>query len=100
MAGRLRAQMDPLGASLVNENGQLEKILKHCPHCGMVDYQTVTQGANRSHWNIWTVGGLRCYQCGNCRKHFYGVELQVPLDIEPTELYKRINSMIGSEGLG
>lgn len=93
----LRKQNDPLGTSLVNEEGKVTKVLKRCPHCGMVDYRNSSQGIEQTHHNIWTVGGIRYYQCGKCRKYFYTLEVQVPLDTVPLELYKILNEAISLE---
>ena len=92
MARELHTQNDQLGTSLVNADGKITGVRMHCPHCGMIDYKNVNQSSAHAHWEIWRVGGVRYYQCGKCRKYFYSLEVQVPLDIEPMELYKNINS--------
>lgn len=99
MAKNLRKRHDLLGTVLVDDRGEPEKILTRCPHCGLIDYRHSSQGAKNTHWQSWNVGGVREYQCGKCRKSFFTLEVQVPLDMEPMAMYKKINSVFAREVL-
>jgi len=100
MASNLRKQNDLLGTSLVNEAGEPQKVLTRCPHCGMIDYRHSSQGIHNTHWPSCKVGGVTKYECGKCRKSFFSLEIQVPLDMEPMAVYKKINSMFTQEAAG
>lgn len=100
MSSKLHKRNDLLGTVLVDDQGEPKKILTRCPHCSMIDYRHSSQGAKNTHWQNWKVGGVREYQCGKCRKSFFTLEVQVPLDMEPMAMYKKINSVFAQEDFG
>lgn len=82
----------PIGTALIDEMHRTGKILNQCPHCGMVDYQFMNQGIGQSHFLIWNVGAVSKRQCGKCRGEFFTLSIQVPVGIEPEELFDRIEA--------
>lgn len=100
MPGRLRTQNNILGTSLVDAEGKVEKVLMHCPHCGMIDYRFSAQGIKETLWPSCKVGSITHYECGKCRKRFYSLEVQVPIDMTPQELYEKLNAAIRSDPVG
>ena len=74
--------------------------MTRCPHCGMIDYRHSSQGIHNTHWPSCKVGGVTKYECGKCRKSFFSLEIQVPLDMEPMAVHKKINSMFTQEAAG
>ena len=94
MASRLKKRHDELATALVDDNGTVQGIYTRCPHCGTVDLRHMNQGIRYSHFLVWNSKGIKKYQCGKCRKHFYTIQLMVPTDMEPMEFYEKINTLL------
>jgi len=97
MEKRKTLREDPLGTILLSEEDKPIGIYTRCPHCGMTDMRYSIQGAKETHWHNSRVGGVHTVECGKCRKIFKTLELTVPADMTPMELYEMIRQKEGLE---
>jgi len=93
----MKFRKDTYGAVLVGDKGNIAKVYRKCPHCGLVDKGYSAQGIRESHFSIWTVGSLTKYECGKCRKHFFTVEFATDDQDKAILLYERVHDVLSKE---
>lgn len=96
-AAHLHKNVTEYGTELVNQAGECVKLLRRCPHCGMIDYRFSSQSATQALFKSWEVGGISKYVCGKCKKASYTLSLQVPQGMEPMEFYKKVKRALSGQ---